>query len=78
MITAYSMLTMLRLHEVMHCITVFINKASKVLEVGCGAGGAATLAQRMMRKGAEFHLLDLSPQMLKLAQQRVNGVCGVL
>jgi len=68
MISAFSLLSYMRLQQ-----------STRVLEVGCGAGGAASLALRMMAPNTELTLMDLSPEMIKLAEARVlkSGTNGV-
>ncbi len=60
--TAYSMLSMLNLHN-----------AKNVLELGCGAGLAGTLAARFMSPGSKLSMIDLSKKMIDLAKERMKG-----
>eukprot|EP01117_Protostelium_nocturnum_P015358 TRINITY_DN5950_c0_g1_i1.p2 TRINITY_DN5950_c0_g1~~TRINITY_DN5950_c0_g1_i1.p2 ORF type:complete len:271 (-),score=83.93 TRINITY_DN5950_c0_g1_i1:1410-2222(-) len=61
MTSAFSMLTHINIH-----------KADDVLEVGCGSGGAASLAIQFMKSGSTIHLTDISSQMIQLAQNRCS------
>ena len=47
----------------------FIQKGHKVLDIGCGTG---TLILRASRKGANTKGIDINPQMLEIAQKKVN------
>jgi len=49
-----------------------ISKAKKVLEVGCGAGGAAFLAAQLLAPDASLICLDLSPKMVEITKQKLS------
>jgi ubiquinone/menaquinone biosynthesis C-methylase UbiE len=57
---------------------IFLNyqlsaQADTVLEIGCGGGGSAKIAQTLfMKKDSKLVLMDLSPEMIKLAQQTME------
>jgi ubiquinone/menaquinone biosynthesis C-methylase UbiE len=53
--------------------------ARRVLEVGCGGGGAGVELAARLDEGAELTLTDISGEMVKLAQKRVDerGLTGV-
>jgi len=48
-----------------------LDEASSVLEVGCGAGGGALEALRFCGEGTAYTGVDLSPEMLRRARQRL-------
>jgi len=49
-----------------------LDRAERVVEVGCGAGGAGVLLRPMLPDGASWTALDLSPRMVALAQQALG------
>lgn len=64
-------LTLGRLDRAYDCLTSRIKRGQKVLDIGCGTGA---LTIRAALRGAEVKGIDTNPQMLEIAQKRVNGV----
>jgi histidine triad (HIT) family protein len=55
-----------------------IEKATALLEVGCGAGGAAVDLFRLLPEDAQMEVCDLSLQMLALARERLDDRITVM
>ncbi len=64
-------LTLGRLARAYDCLTSHIKQGQKVLDIGCGTGA---LTIRAALWGAEVKGIDINPQMLEIAQKRVNEV----
>jgi ubiquinone/menaquinone biosynthesis C-methylase UbiE len=62
-------LTLGRLTKIYDRLTSYINKRQNVLDIGCGTGA---LTVRAALKGAKVKGIDINPQMLEIAQMRVN------
>jgi demethylmenaquinone methyltransferase/2-methoxy-6-polyprenyl-1,4-benzoquinol methylase len=54
-------------------LATHVRAGQRVLDVGCGTGA---LAVRAARRGAQVVGIDVNPQMLDLARQRVDGLGG--
>jgi ubiquinone/menaquinone biosynthesis C-methylase UbiE len=63
-------LTLGRLDRVYDRLTSRIQKGQRVLDIGCGTGA---LTLRAARKGARVRGIDINPQMLKIAQKRIDN-----
>lgn len=62
-------LTLGRLYRAYDCMTSRIKRGQKVLDIGCGTGA---LTIRAALKGAKVKGIDINPQMLEIAQKKVN------
>lgn len=51
------------------CLTSLIKKGQKILDIGCGTGA---LTLRALQKGAQIKGIDLNPEMLEIAQEKVD------
>jgi SAM-dependent methyltransferase len=49
-----------------------LDQAARVVEVGCGAGGAGVLLRPTLAPGASWTALDLSPKMVSLAREALG------
>ncbi|WP_251949437.1 corrinoid protein-associated methyltransferase CpaM [Thermococcus argininiproducens] len=64
-------LTLGKLDEAYDRLTAFIKPGQRVLDLGCGTGA---LTIRAAMKGAEVKAIDINPQMLEIAQKKVEKV----
>lgn len=62
-------LTLGRLNKAYERLTSYIRKGDKVLDIGCGTGA---LTLRAAQKDARVKGIDINPQMLEIAQKRIN------
>ena len=67
--TGIRILTLGRLDRAYERLTWYISDGQKVLDIGCGTGA---LTIRAARKGARVKGIDVNPQMLEIAHQRVK------
>lgn len=58
-----------RLDKIYDRLTSLIQEGQEVIDLGCGTGA---LALRAARRGARVKGIDVNPEMLKVAQQRIN------
>jgi demethylmenaquinone methyltransferase/2-methoxy-6-polyprenyl-1,4-benzoquinol methylase len=62
-------LTLGRLEQVHQDIAAYLDEGDRALDVGCGTGALAAV---LARRGVQVTGIDISPQMLSLAAQRVR------
>jgi len=62
-------LTLGRLAKIYDRLTSYIKRGQRILDIGCGTGA---LTIRAARQGGIVKGIDINPQMLEIAQRRVN------
>jgi len=67
--TAFSLMTFLKLQ---------LDEKQNVLEIGCGGGGAISIANAFRGKNTSYTALDISPQMLEIAKKNFELSNAVL
>lgn len=63
------LLTLGRLDEAYDRVASHIEKGQRILDIGCGTGA---LTLRAAQRGAQIKGIDVNPQMLEIAQQRIE------
>jgi ubiquinone/menaquinone biosynthesis C-methylase UbiE len=63
------LLTLGRLDEAYDHLASHIEKGQRILDIGCGTGA---LTLRAAQRGAQVKGMDVGPQMLEIAQQRIE------
>jgi len=59
-------------HTLLTCLLRNSSENEKILEIGCGTGGAIKLAISLFHSSTKFIGLDLSPVMIQKAQERLK------
>lgn len=62
-------LTRGRINRVYDDLAAAVKKGDRVLDIGCGTGA---LTVRVAQKGAHVKGIDINPQMLEIAQKKIN------